>query len=228
MAAFTYISFFAGAGGLDLGVRIAFPDARPVLYVENEITAANTLAALIESGAHQDAPIWSDVRTFDGKPWRGKVDCISAGFPCPDYSVAGKRAGIIGKHGQLWDYLAIAIRDVGPRIVLLENVPGILIPHGSKDSEWVLPSGLWFVLGDLAEMGFDAEWGCVRASDVGPSHQRLRWFCVAKSRQQSDERRGESRIFRSAAGPQPPKARKRQRDGDAVGDEGEAVAIAAR
>jgi DNA (cytosine-5)-methyltransferase 1 len=172
-------SFFSGAGGLDLAVRIALPSARTVLYVENEITACEVLAANIASGAHHDAPIWTDIKTFRGAEWRGSVDSIVAGFPCPDYSVAGKRAGKIGKHGQLWDYLAIAIRDMGPVVVQLENVPGILVPHGASDSEWVLPAGLHFVLGDLAEMGFDAEWGCIRASDVGASHQRLRWFCVA-------------------------------------------------
>lgn len=222
----TYLSFFAGAGSLDLGLRIALPNARCVGYVENEVSACEVLAANITSGAHEDAPIWTDVRTFRGRQWRGAVDSIVAGFPCPDYSVAGKRAGKIGKHGQLWDYLAIAIREVGPAIVELENVTGILVPHGAKDSEWVLPAGLWFVLGDLAEMGFDCEWGCIRASDVGASHQRYRWFCVAYSRQRLAERFGGTGIIPGATVSTEGEAQQWQRNGYATGSEREDLAHA--
>ena len=175
----SYVSCFAGAGGLDLGLRIAVPNTRCLGYVEINIEAAEVLAARIEEGSLDEAPIFSDVRTFPSEDYRGRVAGIVAGFPCPDYSVAGKRAGIVGKHGQLWDYLAIAIRDVGPDWVLLENVSGILVPHGAEDESGTLPAGLWFVLGDLAALGFDAEWVCLRASDVGASHARMRWFCLA-------------------------------------------------
>ena len=175
----SYVSCFAGAGGLDLGLRIAVPNTRCLGYVEINIEAAEVLAARIEEGSLDEAPIFSDVRTFPGEDYRGRVAGLVAGFPCPDYSVAGKRAGIVGKHGQLWDYLAIAIRDVGPDWVLLENVSGILVPHGAEDESGTLPAGLWFVLGDLAALGFDAEWVCLRASDVGASHARMRWFCLA-------------------------------------------------
>jgi DNA (cytosine-5)-methyltransferase 1 len=157
--------------------------------VEAEVPAAANLAARIEDGSLDAAPVWSDVRTFDGRPWRGLVDGIIAGFPCPDYSVAGRRAGIVGKHGQLWHDLRRIIGEVQPGWLQLENVPGITVPHKLKRWRWdrdrhrwspyVLPAGLWFVLGDLASLGFDAEWGCLSAAEVGASHKRDRWFCLA-------------------------------------------------
>lgn len=195
MALLTYISVFSGAGGLDLTVRLAMPDARCVCHVEIEAAAAAILASRMEEGSMDAAPIWSDARTFDGLPWRGRVGGVIAGFPCPDYSLAGRRAGISGNHGQLWYDLARIIREVEPDWVFLENVPGILNPHKIKRwrcigrdlfdrtiwSQYYVPAGIGFVLGDLAEMGLDAEWGCVSAAQVGASHKRERWWAVAKS-----------------------------------------------
>ena len=178
MAEIPVLSLFSGVAGLDLGVRIALPGTRSIGYVEINVEAAEVLGARIKEGSIDDAPIYTDVRSFPSELYRGRVAGIMAGFPCPDYSVAGKRAGIVGKHGQLWDYTAAVIRDVGPDWVFLENVPGIYVPHGG-DVGAVLPAGLWFVLGDLAALGFDAEWICLRASDVGASHGRARWFCLA-------------------------------------------------
>jgi DNA (cytosine-5)-methyltransferase 1 len=157
--------------------------------VEAEIPAAANLAARLAEGSLDNAPIWSDVRTFDGAAWRGLVDGIVAGFPCPDYSVAGKRAGIVGKHGDLWNDLCRVIGDVRPEWLYLENVPGIVVPHrvhrwrwDREQRKWTayrLPAGLWFVLGDLAALGFDAEWTCVSAAEVGAPHRRERIFILA-------------------------------------------------
>lgn len=171
MAAFTYISLFTGAGGLDLGLRVAVPTARAVCYVEHEGTAAEVLAAHIEGGAIKDAPIYSDVRTFDGRRWRGAVDCIVGGFPCTDLSVAGRQAGIHGEHSGLWWEFARIIREVQPEFVFIENVPPVL--HLGAGSA---------VLGELTSLGFDAEWLSLRASDVGASHQRKRAFILAYRR----------------------------------------------
>lgn len=173
-----YLSLFAGVGGLDLGLRIAIDGAICIGLCDREFAAIEILESRIEEGSIENAPIFTDVRSFPGELYRGRVAGILAGFPCPDYSVAGKRAGIVGKHGQLWDDLADVIRDVGPDWVFMENVPGIYVPHGG-DAGAILPAGLWFVLGDLAALGFDAEWLCLRASDVGASHGRARWFCLA-------------------------------------------------
>ena len=193
MAIHPYISLFSGAGGLDLAVRLALPEAQCLCYVENEITAARILAARIEEGSLDDAPIWSDVRRFPSDLFRGRVAGIVGGFSCPDYSVAGRRKGISGKHGQLWHAMREVIRMVEPEWVFLENVPGILYPHKisrwrevGRDlfdrtvwSQYRVPAGIGFVLGDLAAMGFDIEWGCLPASAVGASHKRERWFALA-------------------------------------------------
>jgi len=97
------------------------------------------------------APIWDDLTTFKGAAWRGRVDLITAGFPCQPFSAAGEQRGIDDERW-IWPDIARIIADVGPRYVFLENVTG-LIRHG-------LPH----VLSDLAELGFDAEWGLFSAA----------------------------------------------------------------
>ena len=84
-------SICAGAGGLDLGLRMAEPAARTVLYVEHEATACLQLVARMEDGSLDPAPLWTDLRTLDGRQWRGVVDCLIGGIPCQPHSVAGKR-----------------------------------------------------------------------------------------------------------------------------------------
>ena len=126
VAVLPYISLFAGAGGLDLALRLALPESRCVCYVEGEIPAVEILAARVAEASLDDAPIWSDVRTFDGEPWRGRVDGIIGGFPCQDLSVAGKRAGIDGERSGLWGEFRRIIAEVQPRWVFIENVPGLI------------------------------------------------------------------------------------------------------
>jgi len=121
-----YISLFSGAGGLDLAVRLALPSAECVCHVEGEIPAAEVLAARMREGTLDDAPIWSDVRTFDGHPWCGLVDGIIGGFPCQDLSVAGKRVGIDGEKSGLWGEFRRIIAEVSPEWVFIENVPGLV------------------------------------------------------------------------------------------------------
>lgn len=167
---FTYASFFAGIEGLGLGLELALPDARPILYVERETPAVATLAARIEDGALAPAPVWTDIRTFDGRSCVGAVDCVVAGFPCQDISNAGKRAGILrGKRSGLWFDLVRAIRDIEPRFVFLENTASITAAG----------RGLDIVLWTLAELGFHAEWDVFSCAEVGASHLRKRWFCLA-------------------------------------------------
>lgn len=151
---------------LDIAVGVAC-DARTVCYVEREAYAAGILATRMEDQAMDEAPIWSDLTTFAGAAWRGTVDCITAGFPCQPHSVAGKRAGLNDERW-LWDYSARIIRDVEPWLVYLENVPGL-----------INTGGLAACLKSLAEMGFDAEYGCLSAGAVGASHKRERIFILA-------------------------------------------------
>lgn len=166
------LSLFSGAGGLDLGFRRAVPHARTVGYVEIEAYAAAILAARGEEGALDLAPIWSSVITFDGRPWRGKVDCVIGGFPCTDISDAGKRAGFIDAEGNrtrsgLWFEYARIIDEVQPRFVFIENVAALA------------RRGLDIVLRSLASMGFDAEWGVYSAAEAGAPHKRERLFLLA-------------------------------------------------
>jgi DNA (cytosine-5)-methyltransferase 1 len=107
-------------------------------------------------------PIWDDVRTFDGGPWRGRVDVISGGFPCQDVSIAGKGAGIDGERSGLWGEMARIVGEVRPRFVFVENSP-ILVRRG-----------LARVLGDLSSLGYASTWGTLGASDAGAPHHRQR------------------------------------------------------
>jgi DNA (cytosine-5)-methyltransferase 1 len=166
------ISLFSGIGALDLAIGRVFPDARCLLYLEREIPSVATLAARMESGELDAAPVWSDVRTVPTNALRGRVDLVAGGFPCQDISLAGKGAGLGGERSGLFFDLMRVVRDVRPAYVFLENVSAITV------------RGLDAVLGTLAESGFDAEWGCLKASDVGATHSRDRWWLLAWDREQ--------------------------------------------
>lgn len=162
------LSICAGIGGIDLGLHRAIEGARTVCYVEREASALAILATQIKNGALDDAPIWSDAVTFDGKPWRGAVDIIAAGFPCQSISTAGKRQGIkTHTKSGLWFQVKRIIEEIQPQQVFLENVGNIVA------------KGLDQVLSDLAKIGYDAEWLCCYATDAGINQARLRWFCLA-------------------------------------------------
>lgn len=169
MAENTYISLFSGYGGLDLAVRRALPEARCVCYVERETPAAAILASRMEDGGLEDAPIWSDIVTFPSRLFRGRVAGLVGGFPCQDLSVAGRQAGIEGERSGLFFEIVRLVRELeSVEWLFLENVPPVLnFPAGTT------------VLGELAALGFDAEWGTLRASDVGGSHRRERAFVLA-------------------------------------------------
>lgn len=159
----------AGVGGLELGLRLALgDDYQCAVYIEREAYAAATLVARMEEQALDPAPIWDDVVTFDGRPWRGVVDLITAGFPCQPWSVAGRRQKTDDERW-IWDDIARVICEVGSGIVFLENVPGLV--HG----------GLEHVLGDLATFGFTAEWDVFSAAETGAPHLRERLFILAHS-----------------------------------------------
>ena len=160
------LSLCAGVGGLDLGIRLACPAARTVCYVEREAHVAAVLVARMADAALDEAPVWSDLATFDGRPWRGVVDLVAAGFPCQPVSVAGRRKAQDDARW-LWPDIARVLRDARPGAAFLENVPGLLT------------AGIDVVLGTLAELGFDAEWGVFSAQGVGAPHIRKRVFVLA-------------------------------------------------
>ena len=163
------LALFAGAGGGILGGKLL--GWRTVCAVEWEQYPASVLCARQNDGILPPFPIWDDVQTFDGKPWRGIVDVVSGGFPCQDISAAGKGAGIDGERSGMWGEMARIICEVRPRYVFVENSP------------MLTSRGLGRVLGDLAAMGFDARWGVLGAADVGANHQRDRIWIVARQRE---------------------------------------------
>jgi DNA (cytosine-5)-methyltransferase 1 len=164
------LALFAGAGGGILGGKLL--GWKTVCAVEWEPYPASVLCARQNEGLLPPFPIWDDVQTFDGKPWRGIVDVVSGGFPCQDISAAGRGAGIDGQRSGMWREMARIIHEVRPRYALVENSP------------MLTSRGLGTVLGDLASMGFDARWGVLGAADVGANHQRYRIWIVAKWRGQ--------------------------------------------
>jgi DNA (cytosine-5)-methyltransferase 1 len=164
------IELCSGYGGLGLGIKLAEPSYRTVCHVEREAYASAILAARMADKALAEAPIWSDLTTFDGKPWRGKVHIVSAGFPCQPWSAAGKKGGIKDERW-LWPHIDGVIRDTRPEYVFVENVPGLL------------NGGIQYVLTDLAKLGFVAEWDVFSAAAIGAPHERARLFILAYNNQ---------------------------------------------
>jgi site-specific DNA-cytosine methylase len=162
MDGLTIGSLFSGIGGLELGLEHA-TGGRVCWQVERDAWCRDVLAK-----HWPDAVRYDDVCTVNGLP---AVDLICGGFPCQDVSLAGKRAGFAGERSSLWREYRRIIADVGPRLVFVENVPGLL----TADDGWAFGE----VLGDLAALGFDATWDVFRASDVGAPHRRERLFLLA-------------------------------------------------
>lgn len=159
------LALFAGAGGGILGGKLL--GWRTVCAVEYNAYARSVLLARQNDGTLPPFPVWDDVRTFDGKPWRGSIDVVSGGFPCQDLSSSGSGVGLDGERSGLWFEMERIIGEVRPRFILIENSPNLI------------NNGLARVLCGLAAMGFDARWGIISASDTGASHARERCWIVA-------------------------------------------------
>ncbi|MEO5375112.1 MAG: DNA cytosine methyltransferase [Alphaproteobacteria bacterium] len=160
------LSLCAGAGGLDLGLRLAVPGYRPVCHVERDAFAAAVLVARMEDQVLDPAPVWDDVATFDGRGWRGVVDCLSAGFPCQPYSIAGRRGGASDPR-HLWPHIARIIGECKPPFLVFENVPHLL------------RLGFAGIAEDLVGLGYRVAAGLFTAAEVGAPHQRERLFVLA-------------------------------------------------
>ncbi len=160
------LDLFAGIGGFSLGLERAGMET--VAFCEIEDYPRKVLAK-----HWPGVPIYEDVKELtserlraDGIIGRDGIDVITAGFPCQDISTAGKGAGIEGERSGLWSEIARLTGELRPRYIILENVSALL------------SRGLDKVLGDLAEIGYDAEWHCIPASHLGAPHRRDRWWCV--------------------------------------------------
>jgi DNA (cytosine-5)-methyltransferase 1 len=156
------IDLFAGAGGAAWAGRLL--GWRTVCYVERDAYCQRVLQARIADGSFHDAPIWDDVRTFEGRPWRGRVDIIAAGVPCQAHSVAARGRS---KAPCLWSETARIIREVMPSFVLIENVRGVRrsLPR------WI---------SDLRGLGYTVERPItLSAAAVGAGHVRERVWLLA-------------------------------------------------
>ena len=177
-------SLFSGYGGLDLALRDVFPDVETAWVSDIDPGACKILAHRFP-----DAPNLGDITAVD---WSqvAPMDVLTGGFPCQDVSTAGKRAGMKpGTRSGLWSHFAYAIDQLRPSLVLIENVRGLLSADAHSDMEpcpWCMGDdtdsplrALGAVLGDLADIGYDAAWCGLRAADVGAAHGRFRVFVAA-------------------------------------------------
>jgi len=180
------LALFAGAGGGILGGHLL--GWRTVCAVEWEPYPASVLCARQNDKILPPFPIWDDVQTFDGRPWRGIVQVVSGGFPCQDISAAGKGAGIEGNKSSMWKHMARIIGEVRPRYAFVENSP------------MLTSRGLGTVLADLASMGFDAKWGVLGADDIGACHHRKRIWILAYTNGNRLEGDGQIRNIKKARG----------------------------
>jgi DNA (cytosine-5)-methyltransferase 1 len=177
-------SLFSGYGGLDLAVS-KVTGAEVAWHCEWEDAPSKVLEAHFPG-----VPNYRDVSKVD---WEAvePVEILTGGFPCQDLSLAGKRKGLQeGTRSGLWSEFYKAITIIKPKLVVIENVRGLLSAKADSGMEYgteVMDKlkgqpalrALGAVLGDLAEIGYDAKWTGVRASDAGAAHQRFRVFVVA-------------------------------------------------
>jgi len=182
VALLTAVSFFSGYAGIDLGLKRVIPSLRTICYVEVEAFAAANLVAKIQGGLLDDAPIWSDIATFDYASWRGMVGIAHGGVPCQPHSVAGSRRG--GSDDRfLFDIWIDGLALMRPGLVFIENVDGLLTSR--------MPDGtlcIRHILRRLEDIGYRVEddsgkplVGIFSAAEVGAPHRRKRVFILAES-----------------------------------------------
>jgi DNA (cytosine-5)-methyltransferase 1 len=163
------LALFAGSGGGILGGHLL--GWRTIAAVEIEDYPRRVLLQRQADGFLPRFPIWDDICTFDGHPWRGKVDVISGGFPCQDISAAGKGDGLDGERSGLWTHMARVVSEVRPPFVFVENSPMLTTRGGTR------------VIADLTQMGYDTKWTVMGAADIGAPHQRDRIWIVSRQRE---------------------------------------------
>lgn len=160
------LSLCSGVGGLDLGLKLAMPTSRTVAYMEIEAYACEILVKRMQEKILDPAPLWSNIKSFDGKPWCGKVDLITGGYPCQPFSVAGKKLGEKDPR-HLWPHVRRIVSEVEPTLCFFENVGG----H--------LQLGFEQVHDDLQGLGYKVKAGLFTAEEVGAPHRRERLFILA-------------------------------------------------
>ena len=163
------LHLFAGAGGGILGGILC--GHTTVCAVEIEEYPRKILLQRQRDGILPRFPIWDDVCTFDGRPWKGRVDVLAGGFPCQDISAQGanhgKKLGITGERSGLWREYKRLIGEIEPSFIFAENSP------------MLRTRGLVTVLKDLASMGYDARWCKLGGWHLGADHKRDRIWIFA-------------------------------------------------
>lgn len=163
-----YLDLFSGIGGFALGLQMAGFEFNEHFYSE-----IDDYAIKVYRKHYPRAKALGSITDVRGDELGCDIDIVTAGFPCTDISVAGKQAGLAGKHSGLFYEIIRLAEIVSPSIIFLENVANLLnIDNGNAMGE---------VLRALAEVGYDAEWHCVPASHVGAPHRRDRIWIVAYS-----------------------------------------------
>ena len=153
-------SFFAGIGGFDLGLE------RTGGFVTKALVEIDPYCQRVLRARFPNADIYGDIKEIHGGHF-ARIDAVCGGFPCQDISGVGHRAGITGARSGLWSEYWRIIREIRPEWVIVENVRDLLV------------RGIDRVLGDLAQIGYDAWWDCVRAAQLGYPHARDRLILVA-------------------------------------------------
>lgn len=210
-------SLFSGVGGLDLAVE-SFFDAETAWFVEYDKAPSKVL-----EHHWPGVPNYGDVTAVD---WANlePVDILTGGFPCQDLSLAGRRKGMRpGTRSGLWADYRLAISTLHPKIVVIENVRGLLSGCAESDmgscprclagtgKHQPTVRALGRVLGDLAEIGYDTEWYGLRAADAGAPHGRFRVFVIAHPSSNDSERGRSLRDMGSAADSNEGAGQERQR-----------------
>jgi len=175
MSKLRLLDLFSGIGGFSLGLERT-GGFETVAFCEIEDYPRRVLAK-----HWPEVHCYEDIRELDATTLQRhgiEVDAICGGFPCQDISTAGNGAGIEGERSGLWSEYARLIGELRPQVVFVENVAALL------------GRGLDKVLGDLASIGYDAEWHCIPASAVGAPHRRDRLWIVAHA---TGERCGKAR-----------------------------------
>jgi len=170
-----HLSLCSGYEGIGIGLRRVFPNCREVAFCEIETFAICNMVQKMEAGAIHPAPVFTNLKTFPFRKFRGCVDILSGGFPCQPFSVAGLGKGVEDPR-HLFPFILDGIKQCQPRFVFLENVEGILSKYTAEGEPVLL-----HVLRSLEGAGYRTTWGIFSASEVGAPHQRKRIFILADS-----------------------------------------------
>jgi DNA (cytosine-5)-methyltransferase 1 len=164
------LSLCSGVGGLELGIALALhhrgETVRGICYVEREAAAAASLVSSMEEGWFHPAPVWTDLATFDARPWCGLVHILASGEPCQDNSVAGNRAGADGERFLAPEVVRIA-EECRPDLIFRENVTG----NADGQLAAIVPA--------LEALGYRVAAGIFSSAETGNTMRRERLFIMA-------------------------------------------------